>query len=129
MPGPVATIDEAIRDTNVNISLISYDGFTKSLAVQTDLWVGAMFSSSGVFPKGDGTVNTRKVADWAAMNLQAQASIEGSAPGQSTVQSTSQVQNAVIRTLYATKQARIDGAISLAQQNLVITAFNTAWGI
>lgn len=130
MPGIVTTLDQAIRDTSVNIALISYNGFTYSLYVRTSTWVEEIFGSAGPFPKGQiASAGERKVANWSATTRQAMAAIEGTAPGQSTVQSTALVQNAVVRLIWAAKTARARQDISLAQANAVIAAFNSAWVI
>lgn len=130
MPGPVVSIDQMIQDTAVNIALISYDGFTQSLKYHMDIWVAAIFGPSGVFPRDvAGTAGTRSVSNWQGYTLQANAAIEGAAPGASTVWSTSLVQDAVVRVGWATKMAYARSDITPQQLLGVIAAFNAAWVI
>lgn len=125
MTTPATTIQDAIDYCDDNIGQISYDGMV-SLQTQMAGWIATMFGASGIFTDVDND-KQRRVIDWYGTNNQAYDMIEGPTPGSSGVESTSAVINAVVRTLYAVRDARIALAISAAQQTATITAFNLYW--
>lgn len=125
MTTPAATIQEAIDFCSDNIGQISYDG-TFSLQTRMTSWITAMFGAAGIFTDVE-SAPQRTVLDWYGTNNQAFDLIEGAAPGSTGVESTSAVIGAVVRTLYAVRDARLASYITAGQQTATIAAFNVAW--
>lgn len=124
----VSTIDQAIDRCDDNVAHVSYAG-VKSLYVQMGLWATGLFGASGVFPPTDNETKPgqRKVSDWYAQQLLAQASIEGQGIAESGVVGTAECINAVFRVLNAVKFANINDDITQAQEDAVVALYNTVW--
>lgn len=131
---PAANIDEAIEFCATDIAAMSYDP-AESLFDQMVLWIDGMFLESGIFkpslnpPASSGAdrPGQRAVTDWYAQHLMAKAEIEGPAPGDASVVGTSAVINAVVRVLYAVKQATLAGGSTVAQQTATVALYNATW--
>lgn len=125
MTTPAVTIQDAIDYASDNIGSLSYDA-TASLQLLMSGWIAGMFGTSGIFTDV-GNAGQRRVIDWYGANNQAYDTIESATPGSTGVVSTSAVIDAVVRTLYAVRDARLAGAITSAQQIATIALFNLQW--
>ena len=128
------TIDDCIALAADNLASVAYGSPpppTVSLLTQMNLWIDGMFSeATGIFPP---SVNPRTnpgqrlVTDWLYAHLAARDTIEGPAPGDAGLLSTSNCINAVVRGLCAVKYATLDQQITLAQQAAFVALFNLVW--
>lgn len=126
MTTPAVTIQDCIDYCGDNIAEISYDAM---VSVQTQMagWITTMFGSAAGIFRALEPAGQRRVADWYGVNNQAYDLIESATPGTTGVESTSAVIDAVVRTLYAVRDARAATQISAAQVTATIAAFNLYW--
>lgn len=129
MTTPAANIGETIEFCADNIAEISYDGMI-SVKTRMGEWIAAIFglptSTTAIFT--DVASNRqRRVLDWWGPSIQASEAIEGPAAGDAQIGGTSAVIDVVVRTLCAVRAARAAGAITQAQEDDVVAAFNTSW--
>lgn len=120
-----ANIQQAIDVCGANIADLSYTGV---VAIQTRMsgWITAMFGAAGIFAALE-PAGQRRVADWYGINNLAYDTIPSATPGTTGVEPTSIVIDAVVRTLYAVRDSALASAISTAQRNSTVTAFNLYW--
>jgi hypothetical protein len=126
---PAADIQDAIEFCADNIAELSYANVV-SIKTRMTAWIAELFgaptSTTAIFTNVE-SAGQRRVLDWWAFNIQANEAIEGPLPGDASIGSTCGVIDVVSRTLCAVQAAQDAGAITQAQEDDVVAAFNTEW--
>lgn len=127
MTTPAVTIQDAIDFCADNIAELVFDGVV-DVSARASAWIAAMFEDAGAFPPSDNpNAGQRRVIDWYPTNLVAVDEIEAAGAGGCGLLGSAALINAVTRTLCAVRDARLAGAITVAQQTATIAAFNAQW--
>jgi hypothetical protein len=122
---PAVTIQDAIDFCADNIAELTFDGLV-SIKTRMNAWIASIFGAAGAFTNVENN-GQRRVIDWRGPTDMANESIEGPLAGDCGLIGSSNVIDAVVRTLCAVRDATIAGATTGAQEIATIAAFNVNW--